>query len=258
MATIPGGAGTTDVGAITHFNAAVSSNPNTDFGSLYAQDNTHTSFSGLKTSTQSADGTVLLESSAPNTHLYGASDLVIAPGAPAGATGSGNSGANVMLANDQGNLLFGGAGDDTLIGGLGNDTLSGGKGNDVIIGGAGNDVMIGGSGNDVFIVNDVKTPDGIDHSGTTTIMDMSHSLGNNDTLEITGHDTTGGGHFVAADYTLSISGNDAVITFNDGNGSVILKGVEAGNTTGNALGDATHHGLTVHTVAGGDDYFTVH
>jgi Ca2+-binding RTX toxin-like protein len=64
----------------------------------------------------------------------------------------GSSFNDVIVANNSGNTLQGGAGNDTLIGGAGNDFLVGGDGNDTIIAtGGGVDQFNGGAGSDTFV-----------------------------------------------------------------------------------------------------------
>ena len=62
-----------------------------------------------------------------------------------GVVGTGNSAANVIVAEYGYNTLNGGDGDDRLVAGAGNDTLNGG---------AGADTMLGGTGSDTYIVDD--------------------------------------------------------------------------------------------------------
>lgn len=73
----------------------------------------------------------------------------------AGANGTGNSLANVMIGNDAANVLSGLAGDDLMRGGGGNDTVYGGTGNDRIDGSAGADLMHGGVGDDTYVVESI-------------------------------------------------------------------------------------------------------
>ncbi len=58
--------------------------------------------------------------------------------------------ADVLVANNSGSTLRGGAGNDTLIGGAGNDVLDGGDGNDVIYAAQGRDTVTAGAGNDTI------------------------------------------------------------------------------------------------------------
>ncbi len=58
--------------------------------------------------------------------------------------------AELILAEDRADLLFGGAGNDTLRGGGGTDWLDGGSGRDLLLGGSGADTLRGGAGNDAL------------------------------------------------------------------------------------------------------------
>jgi len=62
---------------------------------------------------------------------------------------TGTSSADLIIGNNLGNYINGGAGNDVITGGSGDDNLFGGDGNDVISGGDGNDVIVLGNGNDV-------------------------------------------------------------------------------------------------------------
>lgn len=77
-----------------------------------------------------------------------------------GAIFFGGSGADTLsgargddeLYGEAGNdVLFGGGGDDILLGGDGRDTIGGGDGDDLIAGGAGADILTGGAGYDDFV-----------------------------------------------------------------------------------------------------------
>ena len=57
-------------------------------------------------------------------------------------------GADIVVANNDGNTINGGSGNDTITGGTGADDIIGGNGNDMLVGGAGNDTISGGKGND--------------------------------------------------------------------------------------------------------------
>ncbi|MBD8629355.1 heme peroxidase [Oxalobacteraceae sp. CFBP 8753] len=78
--------------------------------------------------------------------------------------GTGNTGANLIVAGDGDDILDGGAGNDELRSGAGNDKLTGGIGDDILFGGTGDDVhdggtgadrMTGSNGDDTYVVNDV-------------------------------------------------------------------------------------------------------
>ncbi len=57
---------------------------------------------------------------------------------------------DILIAQNGGSTLRGGAGNDTLIGGVGNDVLDGGDGNDVIYAAQGRDTVTAGAGNDTI------------------------------------------------------------------------------------------------------------
>ena len=54
-----------------------------------------------------------------------------------------SGGDDLLIGNDEGQLMWAGAGDDTIHGGAGNDWFSGGTGNNFVTGGAGNDTLSG-------------------------------------------------------------------------------------------------------------------
>ena len=58
----------------------------------------------------------------------------------------GGAGDDVLIADDAGRHLEGGAGDDALVGGAGEDVLIGGDGDDVFSGFQGSDQVQGGEG----------------------------------------------------------------------------------------------------------------
>lgn len=83
-------------------------------------------------------------------------------------TGTGNSGANLIIAGSGGSVLDGAGGNDDLEGGSGNDDLRGGAdddnllgkgGNDTLTGGAGIDWLAGGAGDDLYL--DAGADDGV-------------------------------------------------------------------------------------------------
>jgi Ca2+-binding RTX toxin-like protein len=75
-------------------------------------------------------------------------DLRLMSGA---ANGTGNSLANTILGNGNGNTLNGGAGADLLLGQDGADILLGGTGNDDLKGAGGDDELFGGDGGDTLV-----------------------------------------------------------------------------------------------------------
>ena len=64
---------------------------------------------------------------------------------------TGTSHSDIIIANDLGNFIDGGAGNDIIIGGAGDDLLFGSDGNDIILGEGGNDVIDTGNGNNIAL-----------------------------------------------------------------------------------------------------------
>lgn len=117
---------------------------------------------------------------------------------------------NDYLDGGSGNdLLDGGAGGDKLFGGAGNDTLLGGDGNDTLDGGTGNDILSGGAGKDTFVF------------GTTSGKDTITDFDKKDTVQIHGYTQE------QVEAALHIVGQDAVLTFADGN-QLTFTGMEDG------------------------------
>jgi len=121
----------------------------------------------------------------------------------------------VIIGNNTGQTLNGGASSDLIEGLGGNDTLNGfgdvdallgGLGNDILRGGGGGDVLEGGLGNDVFDYNSVSESLGTAHD---IIVDFE-LVGDNDTINV--HDI---------DANSSISGNQNFVFshYSESNGS---------------------------------------
>ncbi|WP_424630065.1 Ig-like domain-containing protein [Bradyrhizobium sp. SYSU BS000235] len=136
-------------------------------------------------------------------------------------------------------VLNGGAGNDSLDGGIGNDTLSGGEGDDTLLGSAGNDTLIGGNGSDLYYY--------WSGGGDDTIIEGAGNAGDFDTLSLR--------DFNINDVTLARSGDDLVVTMQDGSKVVVSDqfaggGVENivfkdGAIDRNGVIDATNHAPTV-------------
>lgn len=139
----------------------------------------------------------------------GTSDPDPIPGTISGTTGNDRLDAD----HDSDTVLNGLAGNDYLVGHDGNDTLNGGDGadtlygywgDDTINGGTGNDVATGSNGHDTFIV--AKGDNGL------TINDFTvNDAANSDKVVLKGFSLTD-----LAGATLTQSGVDAVLTFQDG------------------------------------------
>ena len=131
--------------------------------------------------------------------------------------------------------LLGGDGNDTLTGGSGGDLLSGGAGNDFVAGGAGNDTLIGGDGND-FVDGDQGSDFGLLGAGDDVFRwdqgdgsDRVEGGSGSDELLFNGFE-------VAEQFTLSASGDHALLTRAQGN--IVMDLHEVEKVTVNAFGGA--------------------
>jgi Ca2+-binding RTX toxin-like protein len=149
----------------------------------------------------------LAQSSATGAVLATAGTTLI--GTNAANTLNGTGGNDTLSGLGGNDALNGLAGNDVLLGGAGADTLNGGDGNDTLTGGTGNDRVNGGNGNDTINYTVGDGADTIDGGADT------------DTLSIFG---------TARNETLTVAYNGASITsFNDGNSTSTVTGVEAIN-----------------------------
>lgn len=113
-------------------------------------------------------------------------------------TGTGNSGANLIIAGSGGSILDGAGGNDDLEGGGGNDDLRGGADDDVLLGKGGNDTLTGGdgidwldggAGDDVYV--EVGSDDGVferEGEGFDTVKTSASELNLNTGNSIQGRD----------------------------------------------------------------------
>jgi Ca2+-binding RTX toxin-like protein len=120
--------------------------------------------------------------------------------------------------------LVGGKGNDMLDGLAGNDTLVGGEGDDLLIGGPGVDSLVGGNGNDTFRLD-----------APTDVVSDSHGL---DTVEL--------GFAAAANYTMPLDVEVAVVTAAASIAVGVVGNDSANLITGNAAANKLQGG-------GGDD-----
>lgn len=123
---------------------------------------------------------------------------------------SGTSVADTLVGTDGDDSLSGLAGDDTLLGGDGDDILDGGSGDDALFGGAGDDILDGGTGNDALEGG----------AGTDTYR-LALGMGHDSVTDDGGILELGMG---VAPVVLAHArtGDDLVIRFRDGSGSVTL------------------------------------
>jgi len=158
---------------------------------------------------------------------------------------SGNTVANVLIAGDGNDKLYGLDGNDTLKGdggtdiidgGIGNDTIYGGDGIDTIVGGTGDDVIYGGAGANIIT----------DAAGNDTVYGGTDA----DSIKVTAGDdwVDGGG---GADLLYGGAGNDTIY---GGDGADLIWG-EAGNSVlyGDAGTDSITGNIGLDTIYGGDD-----
>ncbi len=113
-------------------------------------------------------------------------------------TGTGNSGANLIIAGSGGSILNGASGNDDLEGGSGADDLRGGADDDVLLGKAGNDTLTGGAGIDWLeggqgddVYDDVQAEDGVfelEDQGFDTVKTSASELNLNTGNSIQGRD----------------------------------------------------------------------
>ena len=104
------------------------------------------------------------------------------------------AGDDLVIAQEVGGSLSGGAGNDILIGQAGNDTFDGGAGNDTLIGGLGNDAYILSTGDDVILADnrndelvinfDEYVLTGLTRSGTDMVFTYDDSEGDTHTTTL--------------------------------------------------------------------------
>ncbi|MDW7557805.1 calcium-binding protein, partial [Azospirillum brasilense] len=143
----------------------------------------------------------------------------------------GDDGANQLSGQWLNDSLNGAAGNDTLYGYIGNDTLDGAAGNDLLLGGIGNDLLFGGNGADTLSGEGGK--DILDGGAGNDLL-----LGGSDTdtyvltraggADLVSDDTDGVADRIyvadatSADTTLTLSGNDLVVTIADSGASLTV------------------------------------
>jgi Ca2+-binding RTX toxin-like protein len=175
----------------------------------------------------------------------------------------GNTGNNILTANDHGDTLNGMTGTDTLIGGLGNDTFIVGNTLDVVHGNGGEDVIVSSVSYDLSAAS-VTGVNALTLTGTTAINGTANDNGDtltgngginsltggagNDTLDGgLGHDILTGGagsntfvftHAEAA----SANNSDTITDFKAGGGGDVIdiSNILAGHYAGGLLGGFVH------------------
>jgi Ca2+-binding RTX toxin-like protein len=189
-------------------------------------------------------------------------------------TYTGTSSSDLVIGNDLGNtidggagndIIEGGAGDDFLVGGAGNDVMSGGDGNDLIVTGTidgsnnnGNNIVSGGAGDDLIFTgtgNDIISGDDGDDL-------ISSEGGNNIISGGAGSDNISTGN--GKDIIFGGDGNDDIYA---GDGDDILSGGDGADYIegqGSTLGDETVTGNLFHVTSediliggSGNDTFSI-
>lgn len=127
--------------------------------------------------------------------------------------------------------LDGGEGVDVLYGYEGRDVVDGGAGNDVIYGGGGDDLIVGGKGNDTLFGNGAGRPGDSRTESDKDVFVYRPGDGHDDIIDFTAGedqiDLRGYGNMSAlADLDIAQQGNDVVIHFGGGVGSLTLKGTQ--------------------------------
>jgi Ca2+-binding RTX toxin-like protein len=110
---------------------------------------------------------------------------------------------------DGNDRIYAYGGNDVLHGEGGNDSLYGQDGSDTLMGGAGNDTLEGGTGSDTYVYRSGDGHDTLNNYASTGASDydkLSFEEG-----------------IYAEDITLSRSGNNLILTLNDGSGSIQIQ-----------------------------------
>ena len=126
---------------------------------------------------------------------------------------NGSAGNDIIHGGEGNEQIWGGNHNDTLYGDGGNDNIAGGLGDDTITGGTGNDYLIGNQGNDIFVYNK--------GDGNDVISDFNTDEDQIDLSSMEIYDFT--------DLSISQNGDDTVISFPDGDGSITLRNFISSN-----------------------------
>ncbi len=136
----------------------------------------------------------------------------------------GTSGNDMITGSTRADYLFGLAGDDHLIGGDGGDELEGGAGDDILDGGSGHDSLYGGTGNDTTIFGtgndvawDVDGDDSYVYNAGDGVDQVRDDAGTDKIIL--------GSSIVPGDVTLSVDGEDIILTFAGGGSLTIQNGM---------------------------------
>jgi Ca2+-binding RTX toxin-like protein len=177
-------------------------------------------------------------------------DVVTLQGQFDGYVGSPNG--DKITANNDDDLIYGGAGSNTITGGSGNNSIIGGSGNDIIFGGSGNttitsggghDSILGGAGNDIIYGGSMSST----LTGGTGNDSIIGGAGNDIIYGGTGNTTISGG---SGDASITGGGGNDIIYGGSGNTTITGGG---GNSTiiGGAGNDIIYGGANSSTLTGG-------
>jgi Ca2+-binding RTX toxin-like protein len=191
-------------------------------------DSVHQPISIATNNAKDGGGDDILFGGAGNDYIYGelGNDILY-----------GDEGNDILAGDDGDDVLFGGTGNDTMTGDYGamvylsgagtvvqgNDYLDGGEGDDWLQGEGGNDTLMGGEGADQ-LAGDASYLDG--GAGTYWV---TPGMGQDRIVETTGSNTLQiAGGLSRSTLTDMRTGNDLVLIFKDGSGSVTLTDYYAG------------------------------
>jgi Ca2+-binding RTX toxin-like protein len=209
------------------------------------------------------DGADTIDGGAGIDYLFidapGFADIVIGPATP----GTGQisvSNIELILLNDFGSRVVGGAGVDAVLGGLGADEIHGGGGDDIISGLDGNDSVYGDSGDDLIGAD--LGDDLIDGGDGVDALDMSNATGslNIDLRITTGQRSSLGLDIIknieslyGSDQADTLTGNLQANALDGGNGGDHLVGLAGDDMlVGGAGDDWLDGGLGADKLDGGD------
>jgi Ca2+-binding RTX toxin-like protein len=173
------------------------------------------------------DGHNYLRGNDGNDSITGGSGFDDINGNKGDDTAHGGEGNDWVVGGQDQDLLFGEHGNDVVYGNLGNDTVNGGAGDDWVRGGQGDDVVEGGAGNDL-----IWGDRGNDTIAGGAGADMFHTFVGAGVDRVTDFNGAEGDRIVIddhADYTVTASGGDTIITLAGTSDTLVLQGVALSN-----------------------------
>ncbi|MCC7036339.1 MAG: calcium-binding protein, partial [Alphaproteobacteria bacterium] len=176
----------------------------------------------------------------------GVENLTLSAAAGAGATATGNTGANILTANNLGNTLNAGDGNDTLVGGTGNDGLEGGFGNDSMAGGLGDDTYFLDNASDSVTEGVGEGTDTVNAGFTYTLAADFENLNLNGTGNFNGTGNASDNIINGNSGNNTLDGVSGTDTLNGGDGNDVLavhsgaEVINGGNGTDTVVSDVTY------------------